>query len=556
MCYRLFFLSCCFNLFAVLPATLHAQLTAADSLFMNSKFNEQLYVIPSANPGDWYVHPAVTSPSNLDTQLQQIFRFPVSAFPSCFSHLSIDTALHYDTLLNATFNYYYNTFGNAFLQTDPLIKLGFELNGITANAYFTHTPSTGSGNHEIAFMILPGSDPNQTTELIQGGGYHNINCFVKNLLVTYGDVFIQCKPLEDYRALSWNEQKFNSSDYNTPGLRYVYDYLDSIDRPYGISILVEAEAMLKYLHTHYKKVVVLGCSMGGYTALLTSLNAPADGALIASGYTKFGETDPTYLFEQTQNFHTLPYQYDSNQVKNKLAHSPCEFLFSWPDLDSYWYQYEHDNHSTQSFLGNLDNCGFYYNYVHHSFPDCGSIDSFIQRILNKPKVFLVADTLHQHGYATGTISFAGQGPYSFTLYRDSIPFLAYNLVSGPLTVILPPGRYVIGDIINGAGVKGTCMDTLQIVDRWCTTAFTNPDTPDALPWQQTVESIAESGAGLFLQGFKGDLSLYGLDGREIVHTRVNAGQLPAAFRGLPTGIYLIRLDDGKRRRVMHYLKQE
>jgi hypothetical protein len=314
--------------------TLHAQLSATDSIFLNTHFTEPMYLANDLFPGNWYVHDEVDSIPELFEKLDSMFVFNPSDFDSAYAHLQTDAYVRFDTLLNTTFNYYYATYGNAYKQYDPLVTLDFSLKGKSSKAYATYSPTNASDTGAIGFLIIPGSNNNQTTQLILGTGYHNTNCFVRNKLMEFGDVYIQCKPLEDYRALYWNKKKFNSGDYVSPGLNFIYSYLDSIDTPYGINYLTEAIALLKHMKSKYKKVMVLGCSQGGYAGLLAALNSPIDGCLVSSGYTKFIDGDSFFLHTLSQNFDSIPHQFTAPLIKNKIEASPGEFLFTWPNYDS------------------------------------------------------------------------------------------------------------------------------------------------------------------------------------------------------------------------------
>ncbi|HOZ52353.1 MAG TPA: T9SS type A sorting domain-containing protein [Chitinophagaceae bacterium] len=439
-----------------------AQLSPADSVFFNQHFAESMYVDLNLFPGNWFVHPEVTSVLDLNSKLLQIFKFNSGDFTNAYENMQVESNFEYDTALNQTFNSYYSLYGNAYRQYDPLIKLDFTLQGKTNTSYSTFTPTNIGIENEIAFFVIPGSNNNQTSEIIIGNGYHNTNCFLKNQLLNYGDVFVHCKPLEDYRALYWNSKKFNSGDYVTPVLNYVYNYQDSLDRPYGINYLIECLAMIKYLNAHYKKVVLIGCSLGGYSSLIASLNCPTDGCIISSGYTNFIETDSTFLYELSQNFKLLPYQYTNSIIKNKISESKSNYLFTWGNYDSYWYQIENATHNTESDFSDLDNCSYFYDYNHHAFPTCHATDTFIQKIISKPKLYFnVIDTLSSKSLEA-EIQFNGNGPFSFDVFRDGNLYKKYSFISSTTQLILSQfGNYTIKNITNASGLKGYCVDTIQ-----------------------------------------------------------------------------------------------
>ncbi|MBK7588379.1 MAG: hypothetical protein IPI22_08590 [Bacteroidetes bacterium] len=181
------------------------------------------------------------------SKIDSIFPFTKYDFEDAYNRIQVASDFLYDTVRNNTFNYYYQFNNSAYYQYNPLVMFNFELNGIQTKAYSTYSPSNAIGNCKTAYFIIPGSNNNQTTALMKGYDYHNINCYIKNELKTMGDVYILCKPLEDYRALIWNSKKLNSGNYVTPGnLSFVYNYLLANNRPYGINYLIEALAIIKH----------------------------------------------------------------------------------------------------------------------------------------------------------------------------------------------------------------------------------------------------------------------------------------------------------------------
>lgn len=529
-------------LFLLKPFGGSAQLSSQDSLFFHDRFKEILYIDTTLFPGQWYVHEKVTSVSDLYQRLDSIFPFSATDFTSAYTSLQVSPSFHFDNHLNPTFNHYYDSLGTVYYQHDPLIQLNYSLHQKNATSYFTYTPKKVSPDDEIAFLIIPGSLANQTSDVIRGTGYHNLNCYVKNTLQKFGDVFILCKPLEDYRALQWNGKKFNSKDYVTPGLRYIYDYLDSINHPYGTNYLIEVLSMLKYMNQHYKKVVLLGCSMGGYSALLGALNSEVDGAMIASGYSIHFDDIPALQFSVTQLFKNLPLLYTDSLIKNKLSESRTEYLFSYADQEDYWYQLEHDTQLTENFVGPLPNCAYFYNFNFHSFPPCSVLDTFIQRVSDKPKLrFKTLDpTFH-----TAEILVAGKGPFSFDLYKNNNFYQSYSSVSTHLSITLPDsGVYYITHILNNDQTPGFCNDTLYFGER-SHVNHTNPDPLFSYHIQypldkfMTIESIRNDG-----QDMEGRFYVMDLMGKVISQGEVRQGVIQADSSPWPTGIYLVQIKSG------------
>lgn len=444
---------------------LNAQISVSDSIFLNSIFTEPLYNSTVNFPGTWYINDSIVSVSDLYNSINNEFKFYDSEFPNCYKNINIPNFIVKDNLVNPTMNYYFTNFGNAYKQIDPIYYLNFSLNNKTTKSYFTYTPNLINSNDSVAFLIIPGSNNNQTTDLIIGTGYHNINCYVKDYLKTIGDTYIYTKPGEDFRAWIRNDQKLNTADYVTSGAAsFLYNYLNSINKPYGINYLIECIALIKYLNTKYKKVILLGCSQGGYATLLTSLNSTIDASIISSGYTINFDNSPNDIYSLQQNFGNLTTSLPDTAVKLGIKKSNAEFLFSWPNLDSYWYQLEHDSNPTQIYFTGLTNSNYYYNYTYHSFPQCSNLDSFINRILLKPKPFVkIIDTVCTADSVICAVKFTGIPPFTFDLYKDSIYFNSYTTNTNSINIsIFQNGVYQIKNLDDGGTQPGFKSDFFTI----------------------------------------------------------------------------------------------
>lgn len=452
-----------------LPA--HAQFSSADSAFLDAVFDEQPYADDIISPGNWYTYPLFNTVPELFSSLDSIFKFQTGELGGAYSHIELQQ-FDYDTALNPTFNYYYNQFGNAYQQYDPIVKQRFELNNKTQEAYSTYTPGFNSSSCSVGYLIIPGSNANQTTELIQGTGYHNINCQVKHKLLQTGDVYIYCKPLEDFRALRWNGLKLNSSDYVTPGASsYIYNYLNTLHKPYAVNYMIECLALLKMMKTKYHKVVVVGCSLGGYSSLIAGLEAPVDAAIVSSGYSIKFDNAPNVMFELTQNFDTAIYQYPMATVQSVInQNTNKQFYFTYADQDNYYYQLEHDSSYTQNYLANSTNCYFFTNYSYHAFPTGIIMDSMVTSILSEPTVRF--EVLNQTTTNCSTkVHLCPSGLFSFYLKQNGVILDSFiNVQDSILLNLTIPGYYTLYGITQGS-YHPICLDTINF--NWTIVTQTN-----------------------------------------------------------------------------------
>ncbi|MBK9483519.1 MAG: hypothetical protein IPO02_16415, partial [Bacteroidetes bacterium] len=131
-------------------------------------------------------------------------------------------------------------------------------------------------------------------------------------------------------------------------------------------------------------------------------------------------------------------------------------MFSWPNLDSYWYQKEHDSMITQQYYAGLSNCNYFYNYIYHSFPPCATADSFCMRVNAIPKAFIVpienecrSDSMHIK------VALCGAAPYHFDLYKDSVFFNSYISYNDTLPIsIFEEGIYQVKSVVDASPNNG------------------------------------------------------------------------------------------------------
>lgn len=451
--------------FAAAPLKVKAQTVPNDTTLLNSLFTETLYSSYWLFSGTWFTEDSVSTLSDMYSRLQTTFKFHQEDFENSYLQIQPADSMQKDLQINPTMNYYFQTISGAYKQMNPLYTLDFSLNDSSAKSYFTFTPRTTTNTIRTAFFILPGSNNNQTTEINRGVGYHNALCYMRESLKTKGDVFVLTKPLEDYRSLYRNKKKINTGDYYTPGApSYIYSYLINQDKPYGINYLIEGFAVLKYLQANYDKVVVLGCSQGGYATLITTLFGKADASVMSSGYSIAFDNSASDIYALQQNFGTLIQEMKDTFVRDQLAQKSSDYLFTYGNNDSYYYQMEHDSHPTQNFFsGIVTNASFFYNYNGHSFPPCSTLDTFLTRVINKPKIKVeVVKECHTDS-AHVNITAIGKLPLVAHLYLNGSLYQSYQFTAKNTTLTLANfGNFQFKEIKDSLLTSGFNSDEFSI----------------------------------------------------------------------------------------------
>jgi hypothetical protein len=359
-----------------------------------------------------------------------------------------------------------------------------------------------------------------------------------------GDVYIHCKPLEDYRALYWTNKRLNSKDYVTPGApSFVYNYLAGSERHYGINYLIECMAFIKYLNQHYDRVILLGCSQGGYAALILSLISHVDGALIAAGYSVKLQDFSLGMFGFKQNFgDTLVNKYDSATIKNKLIQSTKRFLFTYGNLEDSFWQQEHDSAYTEKYFNHYQNIQYYYNFNYHAFPPCDIIDSFSYHTHQIPKIILKVHEQLSSDSVMLQARVIGKGPISADLYRDSILLNSYNILPDTLTFLATDsGKYYFANIISHDSVKGHSFDTIY---------FNKIQYPVKIKDVLFEEiTVSHSNKQLFIHYPNIDqvtnMSIYSMNGQKLSETKIKHPHTYYNTDALPPGIYFIQFINAK-----------
>lgn len=448
---------------ASFSAKIFAQFSHADSTFLMNICKEGMYISYWNYPGTWYHHKEVSSLQNFYDQIDSSYIFENNEFADCYQKITTSNILERDTAINNridTFETNYNT--NLFGNKNPFVKLKFNLNNKEAYSYaLIDSTSAPVYNTDQAFVIISGTGTNQIKTILDGNGYHDMNCYVRNLLNPYGDIYIMSMPNEDHRAIYFNKKKISSlPNYQIP---YLFTYLNAANKSVGLNRLIETIAFIKYLKTKYKKVFVLGLSTGGKVALWASLLSEPDASLIASGYSILVDNDYNAQLINSMSYGNYLLVYDKDSTKSRLGQLHTQFLFTQAQNDGALTQYDIDSSITKNFFYPLNNVAYFYNFYNHSFPPCPVIDSFVQRCIHKAKVFISTDTnVCNKDSLMVNLNFFGTPPFNFQLYRDTTFIASYSCnglnYSFPL---FTEGNYLIKNILDSAGNLGYTSDTFK-----------------------------------------------------------------------------------------------
>lgn len=443
-------------LFSCMSMKSKAQLTQADSVLFINSFVEPIYISYWTYPNyRWYAYDSIKSKQGLTDLMNREFPYmPADVTKTVYNEINLG-GLKFDSVINNSFNHYPSIYG----QTNPVVKLSYELHNKPDTAYAAYTPSVaGAGSScKTVFLLLHGTGTNTTSQFMQNNGYANIYCAVKTKCLQYGDVFSYCKPNEDWRAIYWNRKKLGD---------YVFSYLEATGHNYGTNYLIENIALVKYLKTKYQRVVLLGISEGGYAALLNSFYSEPDAAIISGGYSISFDTYLWSQFTLSSRFGNLPQTIIRDTVKSIINQKSTQYLFTWGDGDPVaLMDPEHDFHYTQNYLNNPGKCSYFYNFTQHTFPPCGTLDTFFQRVTRQPKAQLYAADSNCHSDSMKLkIAFCGQSPFQFNLYKnDTLYASMLSLTDTMLINLTQSGTYQVKEIDDASVYVGVNSQTFTYI---------------------------------------------------------------------------------------------
>ena len=443
-----------------------AQMTHADSSFVNSISGEQTYISYWYKPGVWHVNSEVSSLPNLYDQIDNDYPFATSDFDNCNQSIITEDSLKEVTLVNETINHYEDSLNiTVYGLHKPFRQLNFSL-GTKSGKTFALMDSSHvlSPQHDIAFLVITGTGTNLAKSILDGSGYHNTNCFTNNLINKLGDVFVPIVPNDELRAIYFNRKKLSSTGSST-GVPYLLNYLNASGRAYGVNRLIETVAWIKYLKKTYKRVVVLGLSTGGKVAHWSALMAEPDAAIISSGYSILVDNDLNSQLVNSMSYGNYLLVFNKDSIRNRTTQLKTQLLLTLPQNDSWLPQLDIDSSYTKNFYQGVGNVSFFYNYVNHAFPPCNTMDTFLQRVLSMPKVMSSIDSsLCNKDSLVLNLHFDGQPPFQFQLLKDGQSQGSFSSTSNSFAVsLLAEGTYIIDSLVDGLGRKGYRSDSIFYV---------------------------------------------------------------------------------------------
>ena len=354
-------------------------------------FNQPIYSTDTSLSK--YLHKGVYNLSQLDSAYQ---RFVFTSNECYGSYSGISTATNISPCA-----------GNAF-------QLNFSLNNKNSSTYF-YKVDTGMKN--TAIFVIPGTGNNQSSQILSNVpvNYHNyynsIYFGLPESCLKHGDMYMYIKPNEDIRAI--RNGNFKLSEPN------LYPVLTNRGTSYTSNLFIECFAIVKYLKTKYRKVIIYGLSQGGTTSMITSIETDPDAALVCSGYsttwdTAFYASGPSGLIQDS-----IFNVYSSDNIKDSMTQNMSYYFYSWGSADVVSLLQEYPFHRSQNKWGNHCNIQYHYGIYNHAIPFVAA-DTFLRRCIRRPKMEItqlpgqcIADSVKIR------LHLFGSPPFQMQMFRDS-----------------------------------------------------------------------------------------------------------------------------------------
>jgi hypothetical protein len=388
-------------------------------------FNQPIYSTDTSLSK--YLYKGVYNLSQLDSAYQ---RFVFTSNECYGSYAGISTATNISPCA-----------GNAF-------QLNFSLNNKNSSAYF-YKVDTGMKN--TAIFVIPGTGNNQSSQILSNvpANYHNyynsIYFGLPESCLKHGDMYMYIKPNEDIRAIRYGNFKLSEPN--------LYPVLTNRGTSYTSNLFIECFAIVKYLKTKYRKVIIYGLSQGGTTSMITAVETDPDASLVCSGYsttwdTAFYASGPSGLIQDS-----IFNVYSSDNIKDSMTQNMGYYFYSWGSADVVSLLQEYPFHRSQNKWGNHCNIQYHYGLYNHAIPFVAA-DTFLSRCIRRPKIEItqlpgqcVADSVKIR------LRLFGSPPFQMQMFRDStfVQNITVNDTTADLT-LFQAGTY---QFFNITDIKNT-----------------------------------------------------------------------------------------------------
>lgn len=270
----------------------------------------------------------------------------VAGFPEAYSNLEV---LFYEQYNTPTDDY-------------PVIRIQYSYLDKEREAFLYGVLPPTCAQTNLASLIVPGSGDNQSSAIWsnQRRNYHfGVRAALPNSSANHQYVLI--KPNHDF--LAWH----NGRGKKLAGDFYFTWHLNQ-GGSYSASYLTDGLAAIKYLKGCYKKTAVVGLSQGGAAALIVSLQAEPDYAVVCSGHSFAFRNALASGRDQIVGVPGYSNLFNQQTLVPKLLGPYSRYLFTWGLRERGVYGHEARVGPTLKYLNQLPNVSAVAHDGGHVFP--------------------------------------------------------------------------------------------------------------------------------------------------------------------------------------------
>lgn len=230
----------------------------------------------------------------------------------------------------------------------PVVKISFTYQEYNYDAYAYGKLPPQCNRLSRASLIIPGSGENQSKQIFSHD-QENYHFGIQTALDTRGgDVFIFIKPNED--ILAWH----NGQGHKLNG-DFIWNWHLNREGSYSVSYLIQSLAIARWMKQCYSNFALVGLSQGGAATLLNALQSDPTIAVVASGHSLINKQAEWSSHNQLIGVPGYSDLFEMTILKEKLAASPTQWLFSWGLNEVGTYRIEAEKRLTSQAIEALPN---------------------------------------------------------------------------------------------------------------------------------------------------------------------------------------------------------
>ena len=218
-----------------------------------------------------------------------------------------------------------------------------------------------------------------------------------------------------------------------------------------------------------------------------------------------------------------------------MAKSTTDFLFSWGHGED--PAEETDLHYTENYFSGLANTQYFYDYDNHTFPPLQAFKNLFDSLSRHTSV-RITEIEKTCTSAKIMVTFCGQKPYRFDIYKDSVLYHSYISAEDTISINLnDTGTYRITNVFDNNNIQGRSSDDYSLTSCLKIQNFINTVTTKLVafpnPFSKQFNLYVELAT-------PATLDIFDATGRKIKSEIIENGNNVVNMEGTRKGIYILK----------------